>query len=144
MLILAIRIGEIEIILVEVEPRPTETSAYRLVAFEREQPIEARWVEPALNAMRAAKGTFDEKHVGQIFRSLTTRHPSTRKHAYRTRYNPHTKEKDVFDLDERALGHWLLSVAASAGLETRDRGARLNSKAEKPAKPVAAAGNTQD
>jgi len=127
-LILSIRIAGAEIILFEVEPRPSETSAYRLVAFERDRPIESDRVGPTLDAIRASRGTFDEKQVSQIFGWLTTRPPLTRKHAYRTMRDLSTNKEVVCDLNEHALGHWLLSVAASAGVDPAIRSARLNAR----------------
>ena len=127
-LILSIMIAGTEIILFEVEPRPSETSAYRLVAFERERPIESHWVGPTLDAIRKSKGTFDEKQVSRTFSWLTARHPTTRKHMYRTVHDSSTNKKVVCDLNEHALGHWLLGVAATAGVDPTIRRARLDAR----------------
>lgn len=109
-LILSIIISGTEIILFEIEPRPSETSAYRLVAFIREAPIESLAVGVALNAIREAEGRFGTADLSSIFSSLTTRIPSTRKHAYDSSTDPDTGEISVSGLHSGTLGHWLVSI----------------------------------
>lgn len=125
-LIISIRISGTTIVLFEVEPRPSETSAYKLVAFQLQRPLDTAWVVPVLDGIRKCEGIFDEKEIGHVFSSLTSDIPSTRKHSYRTVLDESTNKRVVCDLNDNALGHWLLSVAETAGAETTSRAFRLN------------------
>ena len=80
-LVLSIRLGEVDVALLEIEPRPS-AHTFRMIAFVQSGPLIPLVVTPALDAIREYEGVFKDNELDAAFATMTSNPVTAMKHSY--------------------------------------------------------------
>jgi hypothetical protein len=109
-LILRIQLGDKSALLLEIEPRPTDTSAYCMMVFEQDQAVQPWLVAPVLDFIRETEGRLRGNDLKSAFASLTSNPVTLLKHWYERERDEETGQERVTGLRTDILEKDLLVV----------------------------------
>jgi hypothetical protein len=109
-LLLSVRIDDVDLALLEIEPRPT-ASAFRMIAFVQSQPLAPVLVIPALETIREHEGVFQDSDLDSAFSSMTANPVVALKHSYT--FDASDQLKVPTGLRASILGRALQGIALS-------------------------------
>jgi len=108
-LILEIHRASQSIVLIEIEPRPTE-NAYCMVAFEKSQPLLPWLVSLVLDAIREHEGRLRSLDLNSLFAPITSNSVAVLKHPYKHEKAITKKWGPIIGLRADLLGNALLRL----------------------------------